>query len=171
MIKKRVYTYLHLHGWLCCAFLGQQLLLFLLIKYQIEQNADLTKMLGFTFCQAFIILTAPLLLKIPYLYLRFAWFDTLPKNQQYRLLNRRLGAYRQAQTLTEKSNLQAYARHYLIAGLALLLMAQISIFFKGSSQKTETKQPPSKDGGFGLRAECPDTHRLNDASLLRFSTK
>ncbi len=33
-----------------------------------------------------------------------------------------------------------------------------------------TKQPPSKDGGFGLRAESPDTHRLNDASLLRFST-
>ena len=32
------------------------------------------------------------------------------------------------------------------------------------------KQPPSKDGGFGLRAESPDTHRLNAASLLRFST-
>ena len=30
--------------------------------------------------------------------------------------------------------------------------------------KAFTKQPPSKDGGFGLRAESPDTHRLNDAS-------
>ena len=38
------------------------------------------------------------------------------------------------------------------------------------ARKIETKQPPSKDGGFGLRAESPDTHRLNDASLLRFST-
>ena len=27
-----------------------------------------------------------------------------------------------------------------------------------------TTQPPSKDGGFRLRAESPDTHRLNDAS-------
>ena len=37
-------------------------------------------------------------------------------------------------------------------------------------QTSVTKQPPSKGGGFGLRAESPDTHRLNDASLLRFST-
>ena len=29
-----------------------------------------------------------------------------------------------------------------------------------------TKQPPAKAGGFELRTGSPDTHRLNDASLL-----
>lgn len=29
------------------------------------------------------------------------------------------------------------------------------------------KQPPYKDGGFGLRAESPDTHRLNDAYKIQ----
>ena len=28
----------------------------------------------------------------------------------------------------------------------------------------QTKQPPAKAGGFEIRTESPDTHRLNDAS-------
>ena len=30
--------------------------------------------------------------------------------------------------------------------------------------ETITKQPPAKAGGFELRTESPDTHRLNDTS-------
>jgi len=33
-----------------------------------------------------------------------------------------------------------------------------------STMLNETKQPPAKAGGFEIRTESPDTHRLNDAS-------
>lgn len=119
-MKKRIYRYLNVHGWLSGTFLCQQVWLCMLIKNQITDGAAWTKIIGFTLCQTLIILMAPPLLKVPCLYRRFAWFDTLPTPQRQRLLNRHWGAYRRAQTHAEKNHQQqSQPRHQVAARIGL----------------------------------------------------